>query len=111
MELLEAMRRSNSEHEIQFLLSAYVETLPFYGLAHILPNGLTALPVRGTDDVRDRFEALIEADLRGSAAVSSASTHAVVREATEVFGMALSRLSALHTNACRADAQYLAPAA
>lgn len=110
MELLEAMRRSNSEHEVQFLLSAYVETLPFYGLAHILPTGLTALPVRGTDDVRDRFEALIEADLSEGAGVSSASTHAVVREATEVFGMALSRLCALRTSACRADTQHMAPA-
>ena len=38
MQMLEVMRRANSEHEVRFLLSGYVETLPFYDFARSLPG-------------------------------------------------------------------------
>jgi hypothetical protein len=95
MQMLDVMRRVNSEHEVRFLLSAYVETLRFYDAGRSLPQGVTMLPLAGVDDVRERFEALLDIDLCGSAAHRSECVHAIVREAAEIFGAALGRLQIL----------------
>ncbi len=95
MQMLDVMRRVNSEHEVRFLLSAYIETLQFYDTARSLPQGVTALPLAGVDDVRERFEALLDIDLSGSAVQGGERVHAIVREAAELFGAALARLQIL----------------
>lgn len=95
MQMLDVMRRVNCEHEVRFLLSAYVETLQFYDSARSLPQGVTVLPLAGLEDVRERFEALLDLDLSGSAVHSGERVHAIVREAVEVFGAALARLQIL----------------
>jgi hypothetical protein len=55
MLMIDVMRRLNTEHEICFLLTAYVETLQFYESAKRLPPGVTVLPLRGADDIEARF--------------------------------------------------------
>ena len=58
-------------------------------------SGVTALPVAGVDDVRGRFEALLDLELSGCAAPGGVHAQAVVHEAAEVFGSALARMQAL----------------
>lgn len=96
MQILEVMRRMNSETEVTFLLSAYAETLQQYDIGHNLPHGVASLPVRGVDDVRNRFEALLEVELGGAPALADGRAHAIVREAAEIFGVALARMQTLH---------------
>lgn len=109
MQIMEVMRRVHSEGEVHFLLTAYVETLPFYDHARSLPQHVTALPLAGVDDVRARFESLIGIELNDGVAPTSERVHAIVREATEIFGIALTRLQSLPTGraAARAPAAAL----
>ncbi len=95
MQMLEVMRRLNSESEVMFLLSAYVETLQHCDFGQGLPGCVAVLPVRGVGDVRDRFEALLDVELSGAAAQAGRCVHAIAREATEVFGVALTRMQSL----------------
>lgn len=98
MLILDVIRRVNTEHEVKFLLAAYLETLPFYDVTRSLPDGITELPLRGMEDVRNRFEALLDVELSGEALHAGAHVHAIVREAAEIFGAALTRLQTLHAN-------------
>lgn len=95
MQVLEVMRRLNSEGEVRFLLSAYTETLRQHDRGRGLPSGVTALPVADVEDVRGRFETLLDIELNGAAAQTGVGTQAAVREAAEVFGVALARLQTL----------------
>jgi len=47
MQMLDVIRRVNSEHEVRFLLSAYVESLRVYDSARSLPRGVTESPLAG----------------------------------------------------------------
>jgi hypothetical protein len=98
MQLLDVMRKLNTETEISFLLSAYIETLPFYDFGGTLPIGVTTLPLAGVEDVRNRFEALLDIELCGGAVKAGERVHAIVREAAEIFGVALTRLHAIQSS-------------
>jgi len=104
MLVLDVMRRANSEHEVKFLLAAYLETLPLYDVSHSLPGGVTELPVASVEDVRDRFEALLDIELSGGAERAGEHVHAIVREAAQIFGAALTRMQSLHKTIPRATA-------
>ncbi len=95
MHILEVMRRLHHESEVAFLLSAYAETLQHLDGGSSLPKGVATLPLRGVDDVRYRFEALLDVELNGNAARSGNPVHAIVREAVEIFGMGLTRMQSL----------------
>ena len=99
MQILDVMRKVGSEGEVNFLLTAYVETLPFYDFGHSLPRNVTQLPLAGVEDVRGRFEALLDVELSGCAAQAGERVHAIVHEAAEVFGVALTRLQTLQKTA------------
>ena len=99
MQILDVMRKVGSEGEVNFLLTAYVETLPFYDFGHSLPRNVTQLPLAGVEDVRGRFEALLDIELSGCAVQAGERVHAIVREAAEVFGVALTRLQTLQKTA------------
>ncbi|HTE16643.1 MAG TPA: hypothetical protein VK642_16355 [Burkholderiales bacterium] len=99
MQIIDAIHRSTTAHEICFLLTNYVETLQFYDGAQRLPAGVAALPVQGLDDIETRFTGLREAKLCGLAR-SHCDTHgAIVNEATDVFYEALCRLKTLTISA------------
>ncbi len=95
MLMIDVMRRLNTEHEIRFLLTAYIETLQFYESAKRLPPGVAALPLKGVDDIEARFTELLGAELCGLARSHCDTQGAIAREATEIFGAAFTRLRAL----------------
>ncbi len=95
MLIIDVMRRLNTEQEIEFLLTAYMETLQFYGAAKRLPPGVATLPLRGGDDIEARFIELLGAELCGLARAHCDTQGAIAREATEIFGAAHTRLQTL----------------
>ncbi len=95
MLLIDVMRRLNSEHEIRFLLTAYIETLQFYDATMRLPPGVAALPLKDEEDIEARFYELMGAGLCGLARSQCDTQGAIAREATEIFGAACMRLHAL----------------
>jgi hypothetical protein len=95
MQIIDVMRRLNTEHEINFLLTAYVETLQFCDAAKRLPPGVGLLPIRGAEDIEARFTELLGAELCGLARSHCDTQGAIAREATEIFGAAYTRLQAL----------------
>lgn len=95
MQIIDVMRRLNTEHEISFLLTAYIETLQFCDSAKRLPPGVGSLPLRGAEDIEARFTELLGAELCGLARSHCDTQGAIAREATEIFGAAYTRLRAL----------------
>lgn len=99
MLLIDVMRRLNTEHEIRFLLSAYLETLQFFDSAKRLPPGVATLPLKDAEDIEARFTELLGAELCGLARSHCDTQGAIAREATEIFGAAHTRLQALRASA------------
>lgn len=99
MQVVDVLHRLNTEHEIRFLLTAYIETLQFYEATKWLPSGVAALPLTGVEDIEVRFTELLGAELSGLARSHCATQGAIAREATEVFGAAFTRLQVLRQSA------------
>lgn len=95
MQIIEAMRRAHTTHEVCLLLSNYIETLPFYDLARRLPASVCAAPVQGLEDVETRYTDLREARLCDLARSHCDTNGAVLGEATEIFYEALCRMRVL----------------
>ena len=95
MLIIEAMRRSNSAHEVCFLLTNYVETLQFYDSAKRLPAGVTTLPLHGLEDIETRYAGLRESQLCDLARSRCNTAGVIINEAVEVFYEALRRLKTL----------------
>jgi hypothetical protein len=95
MLLVDVMHRLNSEYEIRFLLSAYIESLLSRHAQHRLPLGVAVLPLRDASDIEARFTELIGAQLTDLARSYCDTQGAIEREATEIFGAAVTRLHAL----------------
>ncbi len=95
MLIMDAMHRLNSRYEVEFLLTAYVETLQFYGAAKQLPPGVALLPLRGIDDIESRLIELSGSDACGQGHAHQRAQNAISREATEIFDAARMRLQAL----------------
>ena len=95
MLMIDVMRRLSTEHEISFLLTAYIETLQFYDAEKRLPPGVGALPLKGVEDIEARFTELLGAELCGLARSHCDTQGAIAREATEIFGAAYARLQTL----------------
>jgi hypothetical protein len=96
MQIIDAMRRSNTAEEIYFLLTNYVEALQFYAAAEHLPAAIVALPVTGLDDIEARYIGLRETRLCGLARSDCVIHGDIVNEAEEVFYEALCCSRALH---------------
>ena len=99
MLISDVIRHLNTEHEIRFLLTAYVETLQFYDAAQRLPPGVATLPLKGVDDIESRFTDLLGAELCGLARSHCDTQGGIAREATEIFGAAFMRLQVLRSTA------------
>jgi hypothetical protein len=85
---------ADSEHEIYFLLTSYVEALRYCRQLDCVPDRVTDLPLAGLDDVRVRFSALA-VSLADTSHPLDNRTRVALTEAACVFGAALHRLSAL----------------
>jgi hypothetical protein len=97
MLIIDVMRRLNTEHEIGFLLTAYIETLQFYDPAKRLPQAVAELPLRGAEDIEARLTALLHAKSCAFAPAPGATQGKIAREATDVFAAAHTRLQALRS--------------
>ena len=95
------IRESRSEHEIFFLLTAYLEALGYGDVQGILPRELVELPLSGMGDVRRRIAVLtVEfAKLHDR----YGKKHAILKD---ILGSALQRLEWLDR-----DARMAVPAA
>ena len=98
------IRESRSEHEIFFLLTAYLEALGYGDVQGILPRELVELPLSGMGDVRRRIAVLtVEfAKLHDR----YGKKHAILKDAADILGSALQRLEWLDR-----DARMAVPAA
>lgn len=91
MPIRDAIQELNTEHEIFFLLTAYIETLCFCDKLSLLPWQLRALPLAGFNDVEARIDGL-RLQLREMASEADLRARAIIEETIEVFGTALRRL-------------------
>lgn len=90
MMITDAIREASTEHEIQFLLTAYVEAVRYCDKLDILPGSMKDLPLAGVDDLKARVEGL-KAGLGGT----NDRDRLVVSEAMAIFAAALERLGSL----------------
>lgn len=95
MQIIDALRRSNSADEICFLLTNYIEALQFYAVAERLPPAVVKLPVHGASDVEQRYFGVRETGLCDLARSHRATHSDMLAETEEVLYEALCRLRAL----------------
>jgi hypothetical protein len=89
--IADVIRNASTEHEIYFLLTAYVEAARFCDKLHCLSEHITRLPLNGVTDISNRFEKLmIELDVASKRLDDNACV--VIREAVHIFSSALNRL-------------------
>lgn len=99
----DVIREATSEHEVYFLLTAYVEAVRYGDMLRYLPGPVRELPLNGFDDVRTRVDGLKE-ELVRSSSDSNERTRMLVRETSELFSEALNRLVWLEWEKRRAAA-------
>jgi len=93
MFITDALRGAADEHQIFFLLNAYVEAVHYCDPLHRLPGFITALPIAGLADVRGRAEQLrriVESPAGADPAIQS-----VLAEALGILTAAAERLETL----------------
>jgi hypothetical protein len=88
----DVIREAKSEHEVYFLLTAYVEAVRYCDRLSFLPAQVRDLPLNGVDDVRTRIVGLQAALGRSSARETDGRSRAIVQETADVLGDALNRL-------------------
>ena len=94
MIIIDIIREAETEHDVYFLLTAYVEAVRFGDKLNCLSEPMTRLPFTGMDDVSGRFEKLV-AELDVASRRLDDNTCEVIKEALHVFGTALNRLRSL----------------
>jgi hypothetical protein len=97
MLIIDALRRATTAQEVCYLLTSYVETLPFYDRGRRMPAGVTALPVRGLDDIRARLSSLLALRRHDAGNAAADTDCAVLDEVMHLFSEAVFRLEALDT--------------
>ncbi|HUL41980.1 MAG TPA: hypothetical protein VLV32_08780 [Burkholderiales bacterium] len=91
MTIATIIREANTEQEIYFLLTAYIDALQFGDKLNCLSEHLRKLPLTGLEDLRARSIKLVtELDAASKRLDDKVCT--VIKEALEIFGAALSRL-------------------
>ncbi len=89
------IRSANTEHEIYYLLTSYIETVRHSDKSHNrIPEQITRLPLNGIGDVRTRFTLLMLELDKASKSLDDNSC-ATIKEGMHALGVALNRLSAL----------------
>ena len=94
MPITDAIQELHTEHEIFFLLTAYVETLRFCDKLGLLPWQMRDLPLAGLDDVEARIEGL-RLQLREMVSNADRRASLIIEETIQVFDTALRRLAFL----------------
>src|SRR5688500_973155 len=86
----DVIREATNEHEVYFLLTAYLEAVRHGDMLGCLPGSVRDLPLQGLDDVRARVDGL-KAELQ-QPLPRNTRTRVIVTESTELFSEALNRL-------------------
>ena len=93
--ITDVIREAESEHQIYFLLTAYLEAVRYSDRLNLLPDAIKRLPLGGMTDVKERFEQLfIELDSESKGLNHRAC--AVLKEALHIFSTATNRLDAMY---------------
>ena len=88
------LRTAESDHEIYFLLTSYIEAVRFSNGSNAVPAELQRLPLRDIEDVKQRFDKLIVA-LDAASRELDESRCVLIREALHILGTAVKRLRSL----------------
>lgn len=99
MMISDVILEANTEYEIYFLLTAYVESVRYCDKLGFLPEDFTRLPLTGIGDVRTRLEEF-RLELEKLSIGGNSKEHVILREAADIFGAALDRLQWLDQKAC-----------
>ena len=94
MTINDVIREARSEHEVYFLLTAYVEAVRYVDRMNLLPAQVRELPLNGMDDVKARFDGL-KAELGQLSHGDDSRSLAIVKESADILGDALARLQFL----------------
>lgn len=92
----DAIREAKTEHEIFFLLTAYVEAVGYCDKLHLLPGEMRDLPLAGFPDVEARVYGL-NLRLQNMAPGSDVTIRPAINEALEILNTAMHRLASLDT--------------
>jgi hypothetical protein len=91
MLISDIVRDANTEHEIYFLITAYVESVRFVDKLGLLPEQMTKLPLTDVRDLQERFTRLmIELDTASKGLNDKTCT--AIKETLQVFGAGIARL-------------------
>ena len=99
MLIVDVIRQSDNEHEIFFLLTAYVEAVRHFDPLHHLPGVVRELPFNSVEDVSARAESL-GAILESPEALDD-KIRLVLAEAHGIFAVAWYRLEMLRKEELR----------
>jgi len=91
MTINDVIREAKSEHEVYFLLTAYVEAVRYVDKMSFLPASVRDLPLNGMADVKARFDGL-KAELDQLSNNDDSRSLAIVKESADILGNALARL-------------------
>ena len=94
MMINDVIRDAATEHEIYFLLAAYIEAVRYCDKPDHLPEIMGDLPLAGMDDVRLRTEKL-KTGLGRPHPEPAGENRAMIKEAMDIFETALNRLQSL----------------
>jgi hypothetical protein len=94
MLIRDAILELHNEHEIFFLLTAYVEARGFCDKLSMLPWQARDLPLAGADDIQARIDGL-RLQLGGMASDADRRARLIIEETIDIFNAALHRLAFL----------------
>ena len=94
MVITDVIAEAGSEHEIYFLLTAYLESVRYGDKFGLLPERITRLPLSGLADVKQRLDAL-RSEHDQPQIEPNARTRVFISEALDVVGTARDRLAFL----------------
>ena len=89
-----AIRSADSEEEVLFLLTTYVEAACTSGRFHFLPERAIALPLHDRDCVKSRLTNMLY-ELDEASRSCDDYTRDVLHEAVHIFGSALEQMHAI----------------
>lgn len=91
MMIADVIRQAQTEHEINFLLTAYFEATQFGGEKNFTSTTTIMLPLTGKDDLQKRFDLLV-ADLDKASKALDDNACLPIKETLHVLGNALHQL-------------------
>jgi hypothetical protein len=89
-----ALRSAETEEEVLFLLTTYVEAARTSGRFHFLPERAVALPLVDSECVRSRLTNMLY-ELDEASRSCDDYTRDVLHEAVHIFGRALEQIHAI----------------